>query len=335
MRPFTDLFGASQFSIGLLVGILALAITLPAALGLSALSSDRRRRPGLAGPAFAVATVLALNGTLGTDEIVPVPTDLVVALVLLWFAGEIAARTPAPGLIGPIAALPGALVLAGANVGLSTGWVSMLIVGGAVVIGATTADFDRRAGRYGLGPLLLFIAVGGIYVTVPDTELMRAVVGVAMPLGFLAWPYAAASLGGGGAYAAVGVLLWIMPIEGLGRPGSIVGAVGAFALLVGEPLGRLLARELEGRTALHRFPVKYPRATVVVSQGVLVIYATRVAGMAETGLAAFLLMIPAMAAAVAFGVFVAIPERRRHRTRRAHDGSSSPSSHRRSHGHSD
>jgi len=316
MRPLTDLFEASQFSTGLLVGTLALLVTLPAALGLAALFPQQVRRPGLVGPVFALAAVIALDGTLGTDQIVPVPSGVVLGLVMLWVAGAIAARTPAPWLVGALAAVPGAVVLAGQNEGLDTGWVSALMVVGAVVIGTAAADFDRRNARYGLGPLLLFVTVAGIYVTVPDTELMRAIVGVALPLVILAWPYAAASLGAGGAYAAVGILLWIIPIDGIGRAGAIVGAVAAFALLYGEPLGRALARELEGRMRLPRFPVTRPRLVVVGAQLLIVAYATRVAGRVQTGTTALVLAIPAVAAAVAFGVFLVIPERRRRRHRK-------------------
>jgi hypothetical protein len=327
MTPLTDLFGASQFSTGLLVGTVALFLTLPAALGLTALFPKRGRRPGLAGPAFAVATVLAVNGTLGTDEIWPVPGAVVTGLVLLWVAGTLGALTPAPWLVGPIAAVPGALVLADANDGLAAGWVPVAIAVGAVLIGATAADLDRRAARFGLAPLLLFVSVGGIYATVPDTELMRAAVGVALPLVFLAWPYAAASLGGGGAYAAVGVLLWIVPIEGIGRAGAIVGAIGAFALLFGEPLGRVLARELESRMRIPRYQISRPRAVVVGAQLVLVFYATRIAGRAETASAALMLLIPGIVASIAFGVFFVLPERRRRRrTRGSSSGSPVPRS---------
>ncbi len=313
MRPLTDLFGASQFSTGLMVGIVALVVTFPTALGLSALFPRRGRRPGLVGPVFALATVFALDGTLGTDVIFSVPDDVLIALGLLWVAGTIAALTPVAWLVGPLAAIPGAVMLADANAGLADGWVPVAMVIGTVLIGATAADFDRRTARFGLGPLLLFTAVAGIYVTVPDTELMRAVMGVGLALVFLAWPYAAAALGGGGAYAAVGILLWITPIDGIGRSGSIIGAIGAFALLFGEPIGRVIARELESRARLARHPIKRPRAMVVGAQLVLVFYATRIAGQAQTASGALLLMIPGIVASIACGVFFVIPERRRHR----------------------
>ncbi|MGZ6964996.1 MAG: hypothetical protein ACXVKA_12360 [Acidimicrobiia bacterium] len=326
MRPLTDLFGASQFSTGFVVGIVTLLVTFPAALGLAALFPRRGHRPGLAGPGFTVATLVALGGVTGTDLIQSIPNDVLLGLALLWLAGAVAARTQAPWLVGPVAALPGAIVLAGANVGLQAAWVPVVIALGAAVIGATAADFDRRTARYGLGPLLFFIAVFGIYITVPDTELMRAAVGVALPLVFLAWPYAAASLGSGGAYAAVGILLWIMPIDGIGRPGSIVGAIGAFALLIGEPLGRVLARGLEGRMRLKRLPIRNPRVTVLGAQVVLMLYATRVAGRVQTASMAFVLLIPGLVASIAFGVFLVIPERRRHRGRKSRHDPSSPQS---------
>jgi hypothetical protein len=325
MTPVSDLVGTTEFAIGLLMGSVAFLVALPAALGLGVLFPARGRRPGLVGPVFAVASVFALNGNLGTDEIASVPGDVVLGLLLVWLAGTIGAATRYPWAVGPIASLPGGFLIAGANAGLADGWVPVLIVLGIAVVGGTAADLDRRGARYGLGPLLFVIAVVGIYFTVPDTELMRAIVGVALPLVLLAWPYAAAALGAGGAYAAVGLLLWIAPIEGIGRPGAIVGVVGAFALLVGEPLGRALVPWLRGRVRLIQFPIGHPRALVVGSQVVLTLYAARVAGTAQSAFAAVLLMIPALAVSVAFGVFLVLPERRRrHRKRRPSATPASP-----------
>jgi hypothetical protein len=315
MQPISDLLGATEFQIGLLVGTLALLVSFPVALGLTALSPQRLKRPGLVGVVFALASLAALAGTLGTDQVYPVPVDVLLGLGLLFAAGTIAARVQPAWLVGPLAAVPGALVLANENDGLQAGWIGFLIVVGTAVVGATAADLDKRGSRWGRGPILLVITVLGIYVTVPDTELMRTVVGVALPLALLGFPYAAASLGAGGAFAAVGTLLWILPVDGRGRAGSIVGAFVAFALLYGEPIGRALAAGLESRIRLNRFPVKQPRVVYAAGQLVLVAYATRVAGQAETASSALLLAIPALAGAFAFGVFFVLPERRRRRHR--------------------
>jgi hypothetical protein len=248
---------------------------------------------------------------------VSVPGGVSWGLLLLWVAGAVAARTAAPAVVGPLAALPGALLVAGANRGLDAAWVPVVIVLGTVLVGMAAADLDRRTARLGLGPLLMTIAVVGVYFTVPDTEIMRAVVGVALPLVLLAWPYTAASLGAGGAYVAVGLLLWVVPIEGIGRPGAVVGAVGAFALLALEPAGRALVPYLERRLPLHRVQVTRPRTVFVVAQVVLTLYASRIAGMAQDGFVAAIALIPAIAAGLAFGAMVSLPERRRrHKGRR-------------------
>jgi hypothetical protein len=310
MQPLRDILDSSQFTTGFGLGVCALVVALAVVLGLSTLSRSRRRPPGLVGPAFTIAVVLALGAVLGGDEVWDVPTKVVAGLVALWLAGMIAGWTPAPWLVGPILAIPGAWMLADSNQGLDETWVVALIAAGTVVIGATTANFDRRTSRLALGPLLLFATVGGIYLTVPDTEIMRCVVGVSLPLVLLAWPFAAACLGAGGSYAAVGLLLWIAPIEGIGRAGSVVGALGAFALLAGEPIGHAIFRAVESRTSRPRFQPRYPRALVVGAQVVLVLYASRVAGAATHSTPAMLLLLPMFLLAIGFGLFVEIPELR-------------------------
>src|SRR5689334_15435877 len=215
MAPLTDLTGSTEFAIGLLVGTIALLVALPVALGSRALVPRKGRRPGVFGPALVIGSILAVDGLLGTDDILSVPGELVAGLAVLFLGGSIAARTQAPTVVGPIAALPGALLVADANQGLDAAWVPVVIVVGTALIGMTTADLDRRGARHGIGPMLLGLSILGIYFTVPDTEVMRAVVGVALPLVLLAWPYAVASIGPGGSYAAAGLLLWILPIEGI------------------------------------------------------------------------------------------------------------------------
>src|SRR4051812_27594642 len=144
MQPINDLLGATEFQIGLLVGTLALFASFPVALGLTALFPGSLKRPGLIGVVFALASLAALAGTLGTDQVYPVPVGVLVGVGLLFAAGTIAARVQPAWLVGPLGAMPGALVLANENDGLQAGWVGGLIVVGAGRVGADAAGPDPR-----------------------------------------------------------------------------------------------------------------------------------------------------------------------------------------------
>jgi hypothetical protein len=69
--------------------------------------------------------------------------------------------------------------------------------------------------------------------------------------------------------------------------------------------------------------MRRPRLIYVGAQLVLTVYAPRVAGMAQEALVATLLLVPALAAGVAFGVLLVMPERRKRRHRRRRNGSRS------------
>src|SRR3954453_3900942 len=216
MGPITDLFGAHEFLVGLLAGLLATAIALPAAWALRRYRPVHGRRPGAVGPAFVVAGVIAIGGGDGLDEIWPVPGGVMWARLLLGLAGFLATRTPVPWLVGPLAAIPGGVFLADSTGGAFPKWVTAMLVLGPALIGVAATDLDRRGARFGIGPVLLGISVMGMYATVPDTEIARVAVGVMLPLVFLAWPRALASVGAAGMYAAIGLYLWIVPIESIG-----------------------------------------------------------------------------------------------------------------------
>jgi hypothetical protein len=202
---------------------------------------------------------------------------------LLWIAGEIGARTSLP--LGAPAAVAGGFALVTAADRPSI-WVAALLVLGPGVAGVAVAAFDRRAAHTGLAPQLLAVSILGLYACVPDTELVLAFLGAAVPLLLLTWPRVVARLGAGGSYAAIGLFLWIATVGGSGRPGSIVGAVAALGLLVAEPAGRLFATRSAGRLSV---------VALLVVRVVLALYAARVAGRVEA---------PAVAAALALPVVV-------------------------------
>lgn len=313
MGPFSTLFDFPQFQAGLRAGMLAALVV--AGLGLFVRRSPRGRRArpaGLAGPAFVLAALAALGGWWGLEGVVPLPGDLLWGLGLLVVGGEVAARARWPITVGLGAALPGAWLVAHSVTFPGPGWSRWLVLGVTVVGAALAADLDRRVALLGLGPVLLALSAGGIYSTVPDTELARAMVGAALPLALVGWPLRAARLGAGGAGAAIALMMWVAAIDGYGRPGSIVGAAGALGLLVTEPIGRRFGRRaVVGLARLAS--VGALEVAVVLAHFALVAYASRIAGFAEDGMPALILLVPALAGGIAVGVWFGISSRLRPR----------------------
>jgi hypothetical protein len=194
-------------------------------------------------------------------------------------------------------ALPGALVLA-ARLGSRPQWVAPVAVFAIVLASPLVSDFDRHHARAGWPLPLYAISVVGVYFTVPDTERALVLLGVTLPLVFLGWPTPFVSLGAGGSYAAVGVLIWVGAFESRGRESAFIGAIACLALLVIEPLARLLTPP---RRMIVEIPWKGPWAIapVAVVQLVLVYIASRVAGREKTVAAAVFIVACEMVAAVA------------------------------------
>lgn len=317
-----DLLAGGELASGLLAGTVAVLAVL-ALLGLRVVlrrpllgrgTPDGGSGPvGLYGPALVVAGLLTIRGGLGARPIAPVPAGLAVGLGVLWLGGELSARAgrPAGPLLAMMAAAGGGALLATALGARTPGWVTILVVVGPGLGGAAAADLDRRGARTGLGPVLLAVALAATYTTVPDTELVRAMLGVALPLTLLAWPHPLVRLGSGGAYAAVGLVLWIDATEGVGRGGAVVGAAGALGLLVSEPLGyRLAASMRRARARLVRVRTPPRLAPAVAAQVLIGVYSARVAGLRHDAPEAAWLVVPALVAGVIAGVVAGAAPRR-------------------------
>jgi hypothetical protein len=77
--------------------------------------------------------------------------------------------------------------------------------------------------------VLLAITLVGLFYTVPDTGDAVVLLGVALPVAALGWPWVVARLGAGGSFAIAGLLAWVAAWRAL-RP-----------RLLFDPVGRLLA----------------------------------------------------------------------------------------------
>jgi hypothetical protein len=302
LGPARDLFQTRQFGGGLTAGLIVALVTL-AVIGVRILlRRDRaatvpRWMPGGVGVAFVIATAATIGGFGPLRTEIEVPAGVLAGLAALWCAGAVSTRFPNPPLAGALLALPGGMLLVTGAEGFPA-WTVALLTFGPALAGTAAADLDDRVSESGAVPVLFAIALAGMYITVPDTELARIALGAAVPVTLLAWPITMAKLGRGGSYAAVGMFLWIAVLEGVGRSGSTVGAAACLGVLVAEPIGRLVGSHQPADRS-RRYPpaATYP-GLLVAAQLVLVIYFARVAGFQPLAVGAAALAIPGFVVAV-------------------------------------
>ena len=141
----------------------------------------------------------------------------------------------------------------------------------------------------------------GVYVTTPDTEHARVLVGVALAIALLGWPRPLASLGTAGSFVAVALVSWTAVVDGLGRPGAIVGGTACLGMLVIEPPVRWVL----GRPTSRPSPLPLRGAlTVGVLHLGVVAACSRVAGLRTSAPQA--LVISAVAYALAAALLVVL-----------------------------
>jgi hypothetical protein len=260
---------------------LVVAVLLAAGVWLLA----RHRRPVL-GYAF-VAVVATLVGFRVGHRLT---AALVVGLVLLAL-GEWFARDGRSWAIRVAVLVPGALVLGAAlpdrfGFGLRMTVVVVTTVAAPLVV--MTAARDPR-----VAAALFAIAAVGVYVCVPDTEYVMALVGGLVGAALLtADPEMAATLGVG---ALTGLFVWTTVVGGHGRTGSVVGGIACLGVLVFVPLAGWGRARPGGQWVLLATQIAY------------VAFVARVAGFRQSGWAAAALALPA---ALIAWVVVAIAVRR-------------------------
>jgi len=157
------------------------------------------------------------------------------------------------------------------------GWVAPT---GAIAVMLMSYGLIKNRDRVELAPALI-VSLGGVWATVPDTEVILLVLGVTAVLIWLWWPNGLLPIRPVGAIAVAVVAMWAGTVGSIGRPGAYVGAFGALASL-----------------ALLSFP---SRATSAwwgfVIHVLLVVGWTRLAGLSHSASTAF-----ALGAAVTAGI---------------------------------
>lgn len=182
---------------------------------------------------------------------------------------------------------------------VAVAWARVLVTVAASAGAMLVAEFDDAWRRQAPGLTLFVVTALGVYATVPDTELVAAVLGVSLPLLVLGWPVRIATLGRPGAAAAVALLMWAGAAGGEGRPASIISVAVCLGLLIGTPAGQVLFPR--AGDPLRRVPPGMLMLSLVGSHMVIVLGASRVAGQLSDPLAAALLGSLTGVAAVLIG----------------------------------
>ena len=315
MEATRGLLESSAFGFGLLCGAVAFFCSAIAAW------LDRRdKRPAVAGLAFTGAAIVGMRSVLGEASF---PDGAVLAIALLLVGGTVARRADASLARTAALLVPGGAMLALALPAHLPAWIPWFAGAATAATGALIDDCDRAHSRDGAITLLFLIALGGAYVTLPDTEYLHVVVGAALPLVLVSLPWPIAKFGGAGSAAAAGVYFWVVAQQGYGREGSVVGAAGALGLLLWEPIGRRLTRAVTKGRKRSRGPNREGRFWVIsialISQTVIAWYSARVAGLEESAWVAAVILLPAVAVAT-LAAEELFPDPRRHASGRRRNG---------------
>jgi hypothetical protein len=230
-RPLVDTvitaLTSVEFGAGFRLGLIAAVLG-----GLGAVSwRANTGKPGrVVGALFTGAAALSMNVAM------EVPAEVWLGLAVLGIGGLLSRSKSLT--IGVMAAIPGAWLIAGSLEIGSASWTSWFLlaalIGGAALAGRTDDELSVPI----LGPLLLALTIGGVYLAVPDTEEMLVLAGAITPLALLGWPSNVSKIGSSGSYMAVGILVWAAWWGGMGRPAAIVGAVSCLGMLLLVPLCR-------------------------------------------------------------------------------------------------
>lgn len=313
MGKFTLLTEASQFRTGLVCGLVAIAVVFVVAA-----ARMFGPRPAITGVAFSTAALAVLQGWGPWKPAHELPGNALIGLAVLGVGG-IGVQVLRPGRNLATSAglfVPGGVLLALSFPDRTPLWAAVAAAVAVVAGSALGAELDHYHRRRSLGPVLLLVTVVGIYLTVPDTEGARALVGAAIPLLLVVLPRPAATLGAAGLGTSLGILAWITVVEGAPRPGSIVGGLGCFGLFLVEPLARRVVPGLRERDG--HGPFDHLRNTVVGAavHGAVVLWAARVAGFAQDALPAAFALLPALGAGMLLARLIPAPPLPGQRVRR-------------------
>jgi hypothetical protein len=250
------------------------------------------REPWPYGGMVGVVAALVVVRAIG-----PLPWELVAATIGITAAIDLIVVSGRSWWYGALAALPFACFLATTEGLPEVLWFQGLVVAGVVGGAVLTAVSDGDWRAEAAAPVLYAVSVAGVYAAVPDTEHPLGLLGVALWLAVLAWPWPLVRFGAGGAAGMATLFVWTAADGARGRPASFIGALACFGLLAVLPLGVRLGRGLPD--VLSGLGDRARVVVLGVVQVAVVLLAARTSGLQSSIPSAVALAVPPLAVAYA------------------------------------
>lgn len=102
-------------------------------------------------------------------------------------------------------------------------WSALAFPAMVLLVGSGVWAMGRSSVAGALGPMFA-VVVAGAWVTVPETDIITVLAGVAIPLGLATLPWIGGRPSAAGSMALAGVFAWIVLAGGIARPWTIVDA---------------------------------------------------------------------------------------------------------------
>lgn len=275
LSTLADLLTRSEFRTGIVVGAIALVVlaVLP--------RSDRFVRPW----ALTTAIAVLIGVQIVDGRRLGLAGGIAVLAIGGWVVGQGArpdgGRPPVWPMFGWPLVVLGAMIIPWRGQVDESDWFFVATPVVIVATGALLARWPSSAPETWLGPLSAITAFA-VWTTVPDTELARLQLGVALPLAAATLRPVSAGMTSAGAFALAGVIAYIPALGGEDRPASIIGAWASIGVLALIPFARTIWPHREHLGIVATF----------VLHSALVLVAARVIGL-------WVWAVPAAAAAFA------------------------------------
>lgn len=141
-------------------------------------------------------------------------------------------------------------------------WALIVFPVVVVFVGAGIWMLSRSEAGPAVGPLVA-IAVAGIWVTVPETDIVNVLVGATLPMALITFPPIRARAGLSGALLLAGVIAWLVIAGGEVRPWTIVAS---WATLFTLPVFAVVIESMALRVNLYAMTGIHAVYVVVITR---------------------------------------------------------------------